>query len=75
MRWGGFSDTSWKIGCRETREIKNKYLPGHSLGHSLYYLKHVFAIRVSKTLSRLGLGFVKKINRKLFSPVKKIYND
>ena len=75
MRWGGFSDTSWKIGCRETREIKNRYLPGHSLGHRVYYLKHVSAIRISKILSRLGLEFVKKINRNLFSPVKKIYND
>jgi glycosyltransferase involved in cell wall biosynthesis len=75
MRWGGFSDTSWKIGCRETREIKNKYLPGHNLGHSIYYLKHISAIRISKTLSRLGLGFVRQINRNLFSPVKKIYNN
>lgn len=75
MRWGGFSDTSWKTGCRETREIKNKYLPGHTLAHQLYYLKHVFAIRLARILSLLKLGFITRINRELFSPVKKIYND
>jgi glycosyltransferase involved in cell wall biosynthesis len=75
MRLGGFSDTSWKIGCRETEEIKNRYLPGHSLAHRLYYLKHICAIRVSKTLATLGLGFVTRINRNLFSQVKKIYNN
>jgi glycosyltransferase involved in cell wall biosynthesis len=75
MRWGGFIDKSWKIGCRETMEIKNKYLPGHRLNHLIYYLKHITAIQTAKTLSLLKLDFLTRINRKLFSPVKKIYND
>lgn len=75
MRWGGNSDKTWKKGCRETLEIKDKYLPGHNLSHRIYYLKHLLAIQAGKTLSRLNLGFITRINRKLFSPVKKIYND
>jgi glycosyltransferase involved in cell wall biosynthesis len=74
MRWGGFSDKFWKIGCKETLEIKNKYLPDHKLKHRLYYLKHVTAIRVAKALSFMNLEFVMRIYRK-FSPVKKIYNS
>jgi glycosyltransferase involved in cell wall biosynthesis len=74
MRWGGFSDEFWKIGCRETLDIKNKYLPEKRLSNRLYYLKHLTAIRVAKTLSRLHLEFITRIYRKL-SPIKKIYND
>lgn len=75
MRWGGFSDKFWKLGCRETLEIKNKYLPENKLSNQLYYLKHLAAIRVAKTLSRLNLEFLTRIYRKLFSPIKKVYND
>jgi hypothetical protein len=67
MRWGGFSDNSWLLGCKETLEIKNKYLPGQSFRHRLYYLKHVAAIRAAKTFSHLGLGFIPVFYRKLFS--------
>jgi glycosyltransferase involved in cell wall biosynthesis len=74
MRWGGFSDKFWAIGCRETLEIKNKYLPGRKLVNYLYYIKHLAAIRVAKTLSRLNLEFITRIYRKLFSPIKKEYN-
>lgn len=75
MRWGGLSDSSWKIGCRETLEIKNKYFPEHKLRHQIYYLKHISAIQIAKTLSQLKLGFITKTYRKLFAPVKKVYND
>ena len=75
MRWGGLSDTSWKTGCRETLEIKNKYLPDQKLRNQLYYLKHITAIKSAKTFSLLKLGIVTRIYRKLFSPVRKIYND
>ena len=75
MRWGGFSDKQWKTGCRETLEIKNKYLPDHELRHSLYYLKHITAIQSAKTLAYLKLGFITKFYRKLFAPVKKVYDD
>jgi glycosyltransferase involved in cell wall biosynthesis len=75
MRWGGFSDKFWKLGCRETLEIKNKYLPENKLSHQLYYLKHLAAIRAAKTLSRFKLEFITRVYRKLFSPIKKIYND
>ena len=75
MRWGGFSDTSWRTGCRETMEIKNKYLPGQEISHRLYFIKHTAAIRSAKWLSVLRLGFITKIYRKLFSRVKKIYSD
>jgi len=75
MRWGGFSDKQWKMGCRETLEIKNKYLPKNKLRNYLYYLKHVTAIQSAKTLSHLKLGFITKFYRRLLAPVKKIYND
>jgi glycosyltransferase involved in cell wall biosynthesis len=75
MRWGGLSDSSWKIGCRETLEIKNKYFPEHKLRHRIYYLKHISAIQMAKTLSQLKLGFITRIYRKLFAPVKKVYNS
>jgi len=74
MRWGGFSDKNWKIGCRETLEIKNKYLPKNKTRHHLYYLKHLSAIQSAKTLSRMKLEGVTKFYRKLFSQVKKDYN-
>jgi glycosyltransferase involved in cell wall biosynthesis len=74
MRWGGLSDSSWKTGCRETLDIKNKYFPEHKLRNQLYYLKHISAIQIAKTLYQLKLGFITRIYRKLFAPVKKVYN-
>jgi glycosyltransferase involved in cell wall biosynthesis len=75
MRWGGFSDRQWRMGCRETLEIKNKYLPENKIRNYLYYLKHITAIQLAKTMSYFKLGFITKFYRKLFSPVKKVYND
>jgi glycosyltransferase involved in cell wall biosynthesis len=74
MRWGGFSDKFWKLGCRETLDINNRYLPEKRLSNQVYYLKHLTAIRIAKTLSSLNLEFITRIYRKL-SPIKKIYND
>lgn len=70
MRWGGFSDKSWLLGCKETMEIKNKYLPGHPVSHWLYYIKHTAAIRAAKTFHYLGLDFIPLFYRKLFSRSK-----
>ena len=75
MRLGGFSDKQWKLGCEETLAIKNKYLPESRISNYLYYLKHVSAILSAKTLEYLRLGFITKLYRKLFSPVKKVYNN
>jgi glycosyltransferase involved in cell wall biosynthesis len=75
MRWGGFSDKQWKLGCRETLEIKNKYLPENKTSNYLYYLKHIAAILSAKSLAYLRLGSITKLYRKLFSPVKKVYDD
>jgi glycosyltransferase involved in cell wall biosynthesis len=60
MQWGGFSDEQWIIGCRETLEIKNRYLPGRRLWNKIYFLRHVMGIRVPKFLQSIGLGFVVK---------------
>lgn len=75
MRTGGFSDNQWKIGCRETLQIKNKYLPKNKTRHHLYYLKHMAAIQSSKTIAYLKLGSITKFYRKLYSPVRKVYNN
>jgi glycosyltransferase involved in cell wall biosynthesis len=72
MRWGGLSDNQWKLGCKETLAIKNKYLPNKKWQHALYYRKHVFAIRANKLFTRLNLIFIIRLYRKLFSPIKKI---
>lgn len=72
MRWGGLSDKHWKLGCKETLVIKNKYLPHKKLQHALYYRKHIFAIRANKLFTRLNMVFIIRFYRKLFSPVKKI---
>jgi glycosyltransferase involved in cell wall biosynthesis len=75
MRLGGFSDNQWKLGCRETLAIKNRYLPEKKTSNYLYYLKHVTAISAAKTLEYLKLGSITKYYRKLFSPVKKVYDN
>jgi glycosyltransferase involved in cell wall biosynthesis len=71
MRWGGASDKQWELGCRETLAIKNKYLPERKVLNTLYYFKHVSAIRANKFFTRLNLIFVIRFYRRLFSPVKK----
>jgi glycosyltransferase involved in cell wall biosynthesis len=48
MRWGGVSDSQWKLGCRETLRIKNNYLPARKWLNRLYYYKHMLAIRMSR---------------------------
>lgn len=72
MRWGGVSDKRWKLGCRETLEIKNKYLPQKKLWNELYYWKHVFAIRSNKLFTKWNMIFIIRLYRKVFSPMKKI---
>lgn len=72
MRWGGMSDKQWKLGCKETLDIKNKYLPHKKWQHALYYRKHIFAIRANKLFTRLNLVFIIRFYRKLFSRVDKI---
>ncbi len=69
MRWGGFSDKQWKLGCRETLQIKNKYLPERRLAHSLYYFKHVGSIRANKFFRKAHLPFIISLYKKLFSPI------
>jgi glycosyltransferase involved in cell wall biosynthesis len=58
MRWGGMSDFQWKLGCRETLQIKNKYLPSRRILNRLYYYKHILAIRLQKILKAIRLRFV-----------------
>jgi hypothetical protein len=72
MRWGGVSDKQWKLGCRETLEIKNKYLPQKKLLNRLYYIKHVLAIRSNKLFTKWNMTFIIRLYRKVFSPMKKI---
>jgi glycosyltransferase involved in cell wall biosynthesis len=72
MRWGGMSDAQWLLGCRETMDIKNKYLPGRKWGNRLYYFKHVGTIRANKFFNHFGLVAVIRWYRRLFSRVEKI---
>lgn len=74
MRWDGVSDKYWKMGCRETLAIKNKYLPRRKWVNTLYYFKHVLAIRSSKLLAKWRLGGLTRLYRHFFAPVKKVYN-
>ena len=73
MRWGGLSDSQWKLGCRETLLIKNKYLPARKRLNSLYYYKHIMAIRAPKIFQRLGFGFALRVYRTHFAPFRKRY--
>jgi len=74
MRWDGVSDKYWKMGCRETLAIKNKYMPHRKWLNTLYYFKHVMAIRASKVLACMRLGGLTRLYRHFFAPVKKVYN-
>ena len=74
MRWGGFSDSKWLIGCKETLAIKNKYLSKQKLVNQLYFYKHVLAIAIPKFLSTIHLDFIVKMYRSRFSKLKKSYH-
>jgi glycosyltransferase involved in cell wall biosynthesis len=74
MRWGGVSDNKWLLGCRETRRIKNTYLPNRRLLNQLYFYKHVFANALPKFLNKLNLDFVTKMYRSRFAKLKKSYD-
>lgn len=74
MRWGGFSDAKWMIGCKETLAIKNKYLSNRKLMNRLYFYKHVLAIAIPKFLTRIRLHSIVKMYRSRFSKMKKIYH-
>lgn len=56
MRSGGMSDFQWKLGCRETLQIKNKYMPSRRKLNRLYYYTHILAIRWSKILRVIKFG-------------------
>ena len=74
MRWGGFSDAKWMIGCKETLAIKNKYLSNRKLMNRLYFYKHVLAIALPKFLTRVHLHSIVKMYRSRFSKMKKVYH-
>ncbi|WP_276485269.1 glycosyltransferase family 2 protein [Paraflavitalea pollutisoli] len=73
MRWEGFSDKRWMLGCRETLAIKNNYLPARKWRNYLYFYKHVIAIALPKFVERIGLGAIVKAYRSRFSRIKKVY--
>jgi glycosyltransferase involved in cell wall biosynthesis len=73
MRWGGMSDAQWKLGCRETLQIKNKYMPQRRNANRLYYYKHVLAIRVPRLLRRFSLNFIIRLYRSRFAKIPKVY--
>jgi glycosyltransferase involved in cell wall biosynthesis len=73
MRWEGFSDANWLLGCRETLRIKNKYLPARKMENQLYFYKHILAIAIPRFLKKAGLNFVVKFYRSRFSRLKKVY--
>jgi glycosyltransferase involved in cell wall biosynthesis len=73
MRWQGASDVKWLKGCKETLQIKNKYLPNQKLKNHLYFYRHVFAIAVSKFLRKTRLDFLIRPYRSRFARVKKVY--
>jgi glycosyltransferase involved in cell wall biosynthesis len=74
MRWEGNSDKYWLKGCKETLQIKNKYLPHKKLQNSLFFIKHVIGISMPKYLEKIHLHFLVRAYRAKFSAQKKIYN-
>lgn len=74
MRWGGFSDAKWMIGCKETLAIKNKYMPHRKFLNQLYFYKHVLAISIPKFLTRIHLDPIVRMYRSRFSRMKKSYH-
>lgn len=73
MRWEGLSDKRWLLGCRETLQVKNKYLPRQKLKNRLYFYKHVLANFLPRLLKRMKLDGLIKLYRDRFSKVRKIY--
>jgi len=74
MRWGGFSDAKWVIGCKETLTIKNKYLAHQKFLNQLYFYKHIISIAIPKFLNRIHLHSIVKMYRSRFSKMKKSYH-
>lgn len=74
MRWQGNSDKNWLKGCKETLQIKNKYLPHKKLQNSLFFIKHVVGISIPKYLEKIHFHFLVRAYRAKFSAQKKIYN-
>ena len=74
MRWQGNSDKNWFKGCKETLQIKNKYLPQKKLQNSLFFIKHIIGISVPKYLEKVHFHFLVRAYRERFSVQKKIYN-
>lgn len=73
MRWGGTSDTGWMVGCREVRQIKNKYLPRRKWKNNLYFVKQVSAIALAKFLGKMKLNGIVRFYRSRFSKIRKVY--
>ncbi len=73
MRWEGFSDANWLLGCKETRMIKNNYLPAARSRNQLYFYKHVLGITVPRFLVKIRMGFLVKLYRSRFARIKKVY--
>lgn len=73
MRWGGFSDSRWMQGVKETLAVKDKYLRRRHLLNRLYYFKQVLAIGLPKYLHKLGLGALVKVYRSRFASAKRVY--
>jgi glycosyltransferase involved in cell wall biosynthesis len=73
MRWEGFSDKRWMLGCKETLAIKNRYLPEKKISNYRYFYRTIVAIRTIKTFEKLGLGFIVRFYRENFSRLKKTY--
>lgn len=74
MSLDGISDSNWLRGCKETLQIKNKYLPQHKWHHVLYFIKHVSAISMSRFLNNVGLGSLLKYYRSRFAGLRKSYD-
>jgi glycosyltransferase involved in cell wall biosynthesis len=74
MRWEGFSDKRWILGCKETLAIKNRNFPDRKKSNYKYYYRTIVAISLIKTIERLGLNFIVKMYRENFSRLKKKYN-
>jgi glycosyltransferase involved in cell wall biosynthesis len=73
MRWAGFSDANWLLGCRETRMIKDDHLPASKYLNQLYFFKHVLGITVPRFLTRIRMGFLVRLYRSRLARIKKIY--
>ena len=74
MRWLGNSDKIWLIGCKETMQIKNKYLPNKKTYNLLFFIRHVIGITTSKYLEKFNFRFLVNFYRR-FSAQKKYMHD